>query len=267
MKRSAVIMMIIIIVIYLAICSVLLFVIYPKVEFGKPLSYSEWIVFLGSFVGGALGGLGTLIAMTVTVINALNIQKVDRNNRENEQRQSIRIELTNSVAEYLGTYITHITNYDNNASKYWELEAKANRLQQEYECADGEYRSYLNQIGFYSGHGFNMSEQQMITKRNLENKLEYAHQSSKCAQYEFDEFEKYSDHLEANEAYFVIKAKIEHIDEAIGLVSCLEEVHNNAGNEHESRVWIEDKTKQLIEEYQKFKYAYVGAESVNAVTG
>lgn len=55
----------------------------------------------------------------------------------------------------------------------------------------------------------------------------------------------------------VVVIKTEYINKAMELIKCLDEVHNNAGNEHESSDWIEVKTKQLIYEFHKFKQAYV----------
>ena len=113
--------MIIVIGIYI-ILSIIIPIIFKYCIFENPelsnLTNSEWAGFLGSYAGGILGGLGTLIAMWYTVKTSLNIQK-ENNDAMNIQLQSdiqrrdkeSREKFANEIANHLGVYITDISKY------------------------------------------------------------------------------------------------------------------------------------------------------------
>lgn len=126
----------------------------------SPLTNNEWAGFLGSYVGGILGGLGTLIAVYITVKSSQDIQEKDkkdaddrlatqnrahqkefaehrkeiedeikRRNKERqedyeESRRSERKAFVNDVAKELGVYITHISNYEYSGRESFRLEMK-----------------------------------------------------------------------------------------------------------------------------------------------
>ena len=261
-RKNTMILLSVIIVAYVVVSTLVLLCMKNAISNEGSIDAANWLGFLGSYVGGVLGGLGTLIAVVITVVNALNIQKKDRDDRRAEQIQATRIELTNRIAEYLGTYITHITNYDNNVSEYRVLEKEVERKESEYVNNKKEYNSFMNELKIKSRRGYDIDNNQKILKEELESKISSSQYAYNHAKKDLYKYEKYSEHLEANEVYFVIKAKTEYIDDATKLIECLEEVHNNAGNEHESNDWIESITKQLIYEFHKFKQAYVGVNDL-----
>ena len=104
------------------------YVIFESTTFSN-LSNSEWAGFLGSYVGGILGGLGTLISVFVTVKDSRDMQienkkdtdkKIldDKAEREKERKedkileaQRERRQFADDVAVYVGKYITHISKY------------------------------------------------------------------------------------------------------------------------------------------------------------
>lgn len=131
-KNTMILLSVIIIIEYAVVSTIVLLCMKNAISNEGSIDAANWLGFLGSYVGGVLGGLRTLIAVVITVVNALNIQKKDRDDRRVEQIQATRIELTNRIAEYLGTYITHITNYDNNVSEYRVLEKEVERKESEY---------------------------------------------------------------------------------------------------------------------------------------
>lgn len=52
------------------------------------LSNGEWGGFLGSYIGGALGGIGTLLAVFITTKETRNIQRENSAQIENEKRRN-----------------------------------------------------------------------------------------------------------------------------------------------------------------------------------
>lgn len=131
-KKKTIKMTKMIIIIYTTVGVILPFifkyVIFESTTFSN-LSNSEWAGFLGSYVGGILGGLGTLISVFVTVKDSRDMQienkkdtdkKIldDKAEREKERKedkileaQRERRQFADDVAVYVGKYITHISKY------------------------------------------------------------------------------------------------------------------------------------------------------------
>jgi gas vesicle protein len=78
------------------------------------LSNGEWSGFLGSYIGGALGGIGTLLAVYMTTKETRKIQQENSTQIEDEKRRNERKErkqFADKIAKDIATYITDISNY------------------------------------------------------------------------------------------------------------------------------------------------------------
>ncbi len=124
------------------------------------LNNAEWASFLGSYAGGMLGGLGTLIAVLITVKNSQQIQEENKkdtdkriveetlrhqhdiNNelkrRDEEHKEEIverqkhdRTIFAYDIADKIGIYITHI-------SKYHYAGLSSGRLEMELSKANAD---------------------------------------------------------------------------------------------------------------------------------
>ena len=78
------------------------------------LSNGEWGSFLGSYIGGIIGGTGTLIAMYVTTKETRKVQNENLNqfnaDRSLEDKKE-RKQFADKIAEDVSVYITDINNY------------------------------------------------------------------------------------------------------------------------------------------------------------
>lgn len=75
------------------------------------LTNNEWAGFLGSYAGGILGGLGTLISVVFTVSSSFNLQKeTERENKKNEKMLSAAILYHDikSIERYIKEDYSHI---------------------------------------------------------------------------------------------------------------------------------------------------------------
>lgn len=164
MKNKEYVKIIIWIITLYTVMGILIPIIFKYTIFENPalsnLSNNEWAGFLGSYVGGILGGLGTLIAVYITVKSSMSIQ--EENKRETDQRieeeykryqaeiiaenhrryiertsdieennKRDRQQFVNSIAKELGTYITHISKYHFAGLEAENLQEKVNRAKAE----------------------------------------------------------------------------------------------------------------------------------------
>lgn len=86
-------------------------------RFYSAVSNDAWASFLGSYVGGAIGGIGTLIAMMVTLKETRRIQAENNDDIEKEKKYRLYVEkknFTDSVIELVSKFIV-------NVNMYWEL--------------------------------------------------------------------------------------------------------------------------------------------------
>lgn len=78
------------------------------------LTNGEWGGFLGSYIGGTFGGIGTIIAVYITTKQTRTIQQETRN-QINEERtireRQERKQFADEIARLISKYITDINNY------------------------------------------------------------------------------------------------------------------------------------------------------------
>ena len=90
------------------------------------LSNEGWASFLGSYVGGVLGGLGTLIAMYMTIKQTTEIQ--EENKKDTDQK--ILTESMRRNKEYTQNFIDRQNERNEDmANRQWELRKCVRNLQ------------------------------------------------------------------------------------------------------------------------------------------
>ena len=166
------------------------------------LTNGEWGSLLGSYIGGAIGGIGTLIAVFITTIETRKIQqttlnqmKIDRETLEKKERKEFADEIAGSVARYLAEI-----------NKYYYNCRRANNLFEE-----------LDKISPFPPMGqYNQAYiQEMNRKENIEREL----RNLNC------------DRHEANECYFLLHIKLDTIDIACTLLQRLDLIHQLSVND------------------------------------
>ena len=231
-----------------------------------PISNEAIASFFGSYAGGVLGGLGTMIAMYITIRHTLKLQEenkkdtdqqivANRRDREAEQKQNeevkeqeIRRAFANDIAVLLGKYIADISKYHYVsifAEQYSESMklAQANMNQKELE-----YEKALERTG-------KKACKEMVAFDAAKRKYE-----EKRKEYEDNSIQ--GRRIVANEALFTIQTKLYGIECAKPFLDCLFELHGKVGFEHGSDnqqigEWLEKDIKSLQKHYADFRVAYV----------
>ena len=254
------------------------------------LTNGEWASFLGSYVGGIFGGIGTLIAVYITVKSSQQIQLVNKKDTDQrifdesirhqkevedecsrreeerkvemaERQKSERTQFTNDVADKIGLYITHI-------SKFHYASLLSNRLNENLQAARKKLlqaENDLMQIGNKSVYidADNTDELVKVSEEKglAEVKLEQARRVYREAENEYNSNQDFGNRLSANEAFFSIKTKLNDLEEAKSLLDELEEVHRGAGFAHSEEKtwgsWMDEESKKIIAEFGVFKDKYI----------
>lgn len=282
-----------IIVVYIVV-SILIPIIFKYAIFENPalsnLSNNEWAGFLGSYVGGILGGLGTLLALYITVKNSMTVQ--EENKRETDQRieeeykrhqaeiatekerrdnerlsdkeendKRDRQQFANSIAKELGVYITHISKYHFAGLDAWDLQkrvsdAKTDLLQIEQKLKSIDEK--LSAIDVDNTDEFLRVSTKRDTIVDEKERLSRIYNEALTEQRSNSEF---GNRLVANEAFFTLIAVLSNIKSADNLLQKLNEVHKGAGSRHPQEEsygqWIGAETEELIQEFTVFMNKYV----------
>ena len=238
------------------------------------LNNAEWASFLGSYVGGILGGLGTLIAVFITVKDSKESQlkndqdttmriEEDRKERNRERDEDkLREEIkeknrfTISVAEYLGKYVTDI-------SKYYYANSRAKRVNDDYLCARQNLIDIEKEIEKINQKikSVDPTSNDFIT---LELEKEHLADKKQKLQREYEE-KRYRDQknseegkrIIANECFFTLKTMLYGINEASILKQKLEYIHVNS-TRTDGEEWLSSSIDELMGIYDKFKSEYIG---------
>ena len=255
------------------------------------LSNDGWASFLGSYAGGALGGLGTLIAMYFTVRQTTEIQEQNKKdtdkrifqenlnrNREYNQdktdrmiermadeearKKELRLEFADSIAELIGKYITQISNYHYASLHTETLNALQDQLHKKYVNCELEYKDVCSKLEKIDNNAENCGDKLQLKSQQERLKVECdkLERSYYGAKRECENNRQFGNRLEANEAFFTIKAKLSGISVAEDMIHHLEEIHRNAGTWHDEPsfgVWISSSTDNLIKLYESFRENFV----------
>lgn len=282
-----------IIVLYIFV-SVLIPIIFKYAIFENPalsnLSNNEWAGFLGSYVGGILGGLGTLIALYITVKNSMTVQeenKKDTDQRieeeykrhqadiaaEKERRDKERLsdkedndkrdrqQFVNNIAKELGVYITHISKYHFAGLEAERLQDRVSNAKTELFRVEQKLKSIddkLSAVDVNDSDEFLRVSTERDTIVDEKDQLSRIYNEALAEQRSNSEF---GNRLTANEAFFTLKVVLGNITFADDLLKKLEEVHKGAGFRHPEEEtysqWINLKTEDLIQEFTVFMDRYV----------
>lgn len=271
-----------IIVLYIVV-STFIPIIFKYAIFENPtlsnLSNNEWAGFLGSYVGGILGGLGTLIALYITVKNSMTVQ--EENKRETDQRieeeykrhqaeiavekekndKRDRQQFVNSIAKELGVYITHISKYhyagldaENLRDRVSNAKTELTQIEQKLKIVDDK----LSAVNVDDSDEIIRVSAERDTIVNEKDRLNRIYNEALAAQRSNSEF---GNRLAANEAFFTLKAVLSNIKLADNFQQKLNEVHYGAGFKHSQEEvygqWIGAETEELIQEFTVFMNKYV----------
>lgn len=250
------------------------------------LTNNEWIGFLGSYVGGILGGLGTLISVYYTVKTSVDMQKEENERRnaeiseehkrrdleiqaENERKErDERVKFTGEIATLVGEYLTSITNYH---FMNVEIERK------EKEIADSDKKLYdlkMQENEIYgtlknnsSGQYDDTTELKLMQLRN-EFDREYRHYNQLLSERSYKL--TIGNRSKAIECLHILEAKLIDIEEGKNLLMAIKEFHNhNSLEEHnppkngDPFYWIKEFNEKVIEQYRIFQKEFINNKQIH----
>lgn len=196
------------------------------------LSNGEWGGFLGSYIGGALGGVGTLLAVYITTKETRKIQQENSTQIEDEKKRNEKKErkqFADEIAKDIATYMTDISNYFYACHTLKQLHDIENNLNEELyriEQKIGQKHNAINEINIDE----NIDEYICV-----QNKIEELKQKESELKYRIEknarEFERNkADRTVANERYFLLKMKLQNIESGKDILTQLGYIHNNSNN-------------------------------------
>lgn len=213
----------------------------------------EWASFLGSYVGGAIGGIGTLLAVVITTNQTRAIQKKneqqiteDRDAKKKDDRRNF----INSVIEDVAKFLT-----DNSAYKEEvELLNERKRKIAKFEKDLLETRNELNKKRILLTHrGKNMQLEDEIAQ--LES-VEKTMQETIIAEKQYISSCKIS-REKALEGSLVLEMKLKNINEAATMWAKIEEVTKLADNEKISYDVYAEEANKIIYMMVDFAEKYI----------
>ena len=229
------------------------------------LDNGEWSGFLGSYIGGALGGIGTLLAVYITTKETRKIQQensiqIEDERRRNEKKE--RKQFSDEIAKDIATYITDISKY------FYACRALEQLYNTEKDLYDKLYRVERKIAEKHSTlKNLNIDEetQQYIS---VGNELDELKQKESELKYRIErnlrDLERNkADRTVANECYFLLKMKLQNIENGKRLLKQLESIHVNSANVDGTDLnYIDIETKKLLELTVQFADEFINQKMV-----
>lgn len=194
------------------------------------LTNGEWASFLGSYIGGVVGGAGTLIALWVTTKETRKVQEENLNQLKEDRSlddKKERKQFTDGIAQDISVYITNINNYFY-ACRF------AEQLENDRYNANMQLNDIRNKIKCKFGHQEKMNvetdtdEYARIEIEIAKLKVSEAEAAQKLQHIENEIDKNRADRTIANERLNILQIKLQNIPEAVTLLSQLEYIHNHS---------------------------------------
>ena len=206
------------------------YLIFENTSFSN-LNNSEWSSFLGSYVGGILGGLGTLISVYITVKETRNMQvqnkkdtdakllddkksrDAERKDDKAENEKKEKLKFTDGIAEYVGRYITYISKYYYSSLDDKKLCQDLDNLTTELNKCNNDIHDIgskleLTDIDSEEFISLNIKKENLTGKKqDLERKLLQLNNDIKNNR-------KFGERTVANECFFILNTKLRDIPDA-----------------------------------------------------
>lgn len=203
------------------------------------ITNGEWSGFLGSFIGGIVSGIGTLLAVYITTRQTREIQNYSINQTEIERRKKFTDEIALLVSDYVTDSDIFYKSHFNVLSLVNEFEGLSN---QKIICRKESEELKKEGLGF--------SRQEEYTKKMQD------------IQDEMDDVERKislqtKDRKIAQRCYYLLKIKLQSIEEARKLLTQIEDINNATTREFDYDGFVNDcdellkTTKLFIDLYTK----------------
>lgn len=216
------------------------------------LSNEDWSAFLGSFIGGSIGGIGTMLAVYITTQDTkINVSTERKLRRYAEQKVFI-----DEIARNVSEFSTDMFNFALAISRYKAVEKNRNDKFEYEKLLQKKVNELITaQLGKSSA----------ITQMSLDenrNKLEETRREVKILNEKLEDKLKDIKRNVASNNYFLLKVKLKENEGATDLLILLEDIYENTATKSEIEMnWINKKIIELqdcthnymFSELQKYK--------------
>ncbi|HBF2562757.1 hypothetical protein [Clostridioides difficile] len=195
---------------------------------------SEWLSFYGSYLGGILGGIATLMAVVITTNQTRIIQEENKKETRKIQEENKILQLQNNNKAFVDELASLVGEYCANISAYY-YGIKENK----------EIRDFLKKVHDNYTNGY-------ITEQDYNHvKIIY-------------ENEKHEVNREkSNSIYFILKIKLDNVENSASLLNLIECMHGYyCFGYSENKSLIDNKqfsnfTNKILEETSRFTNNYL----------
>lgn len=211
-------------------------------EIYSALTNADWSSFLGSYIGGALGGTGTLLAVYITTKETREIQKENeakiQEDREIYAKRERKL-LVDKVSESVAEYISEISAYFYSCRNLERLDKERDNVNCRLENLKSKLRAAK-------------TEDEKVSLEDKKSELE-----DKLQRLERDIELKSVDRLSANKCYFLLLILLQNIEEGRALVEQLKKIHKGSANVELCFNWMDEETRILQNITVQFAEKYV----------
>lgn len=221
------------------------------------LSNETWSGFLGSYLGGIIGGLFTLLAVYFTTKQTRLIQSKieqqqaqDRLNFEKKEREKY----VNSIYEYTGKFLTNITTFYYNTQYHANKESYIEETEKKLKICEDKLMSLYKSIEGISipGNGLYTKTQQEIDTANLE-RIVYNRRLDNLN----ESINRHpADRSIAIECLNILKLLLNSNNDAEKLLNKITSIHDDLHFKKDYK-WIESEREELIKLANDFGYIYI----------
>lgn len=224
------------------------------------LGNGEWSGFLGSYIGGALGGIGTLFSVYFTTKETRKIQKENAVIIEKEKESSAKRErkkFADGIVQDVAKYVTNISKYFYDAHVVNELNNNIDEWNR--ELRDVKHRIQQN-LELEKEMDFTSQKKEYI---RIDREIEQLKQNEEELKYIIEENIRKTERNKADktiaiECYFLIKMKLKDLEAGKSIMNQLEYIHVNSSNAgHTALEFIERETEKLLNLTVEFVDRYV----------
>ena len=214
------------------------------------LSNGEWGSFLGSYIGGIIGGTGTLIAMYVTTKETRKVQEENLNQLKEDRLLEDKKErkvFADGIAHDISVYSTDIT-------KYFHACRNVDRLDMDRYNANMQLQNIQNRIQEkYTRRKMMNVSRNSETYLSIESEIKQLQDEESKIRYKLEHIENEIHNIQGDrriavECYFILKIKLQSIKEAHPLLEQLEYIHENSSNVKGTHLeFAKEETQKLLD--------------------
>jgi gas vesicle protein len=267
MSKKKIALIIFISIIFIAVLPFALELIIFRNDIYSVLSNGEWGGFLGSYIGGALGGIGTLLAVYITTKETRKIQQENSSQIEDEKirnEKKERKQFADTIAEDIAMYITDISKYFYACRALEQLHNKENELNNELHNVDykiGAKHTALKKINIVNGGD---TDECLFVQNELEELKQKESELKYRIERNLKEMERNkADRTIANERFFLLKIKLQNIESGADILKQLKFIHDNSANVKGTDLdFISAETDKLLNMTVRFVDRYVNQKLI-----